>query len=171
MTVNIKVQKISSAETPREVIAADRKPPGNKLPIRGGWGYSREDAVIIDKDDPIVPKVIPFDGIGIEYIFVEQRIYEELIIFQPKGSKHRGIEWNLLKQKLTFHEDRTYDVLTFEVTALLEDDWEALKAEWEKNNGFLESESGLKIHEKKRNERTIRYTTEYWFDITSFSKI
>lgn len=57
----------------------------SELPIWGGWGYTREDAVIIDRDDPIVSPDRPFDGVGIEHVFVEKRIYEELIIFQPKG--------------------------------------------------------------------------------------
>jgi len=168
MTIDIQALEIRSVETPREILAADFKSLGGELPIRGGWGYSREDAVVIDKDDPVVSKGIPFDGVGIEYIFVEKRIYEELIIFQPKGSGYSGIEWNLLEQRLISYEDRSYDVLSFEVTAIPAADWEALKAEWESNNGFQASESELKAHEEKRSEKTIRYTTEYWFDITSF---
>jgi len=39
-----------------------------------------EDAVIIDKNDPIVSKVLPFNGITIEHIFAEKRIYCELIV-------------------------------------------------------------------------------------------
>ena len=168
MTTDIQAPEIKSAETPREILAADFKSLGGELPIHGGWGYSREDAVVIDKDDPVVSKGIPFDGVGIEHIFVEKRIYEELIIFRSEDSRYSGIKWNLLEQRLTSYENRTYDVLSFEITAIPDADWEALKSEWESNNGFQASESKLKAHEKKRNEKTICYTTEYWFDITSF---
>ncbi len=90
---------------------------GGDLPIKGGWGYTFDDAVIIDKNDSVVPKV-PFNGIGYENIFVEKRIYEELIIFRPENERYSGIKWNLLGQKLINRNDRQYDVLTFEVTAL-----------------------------------------------------
>ena len=99
---------------------------------------------------------------------LKKDIYEELIIFRSEDSKYSGIEWNLLEQRLTSYEGRTYDVLSFEVIAIPDADWEDLKAEWESHNGFQVSESELKAHKEKRNEKTIRYTTEYWFDITSF---
>ncbi len=65
-------------------------------------GISKNDAVVIDKDDPINPIGIPFDGVSIEYIFVEKRIYEELIIFRPPNDRYSGIAWNLIKQKSRF---------------------------------------------------------------------
>ena len=43
-----------------------------------------------------------------------------------------------------------------------------LKDEWESNNCFKDSPEGLKTHEEKRASKMIKYTTEYWFDITSF---
>jgi len=168
MTIDIEAPRIRSAETPREIITADFKSLRYEMPITGGWGYTKEDAVVIDKNDPVVPKDIPFHGIGIEYVFVEKRIYEELIIFQSEDNKCSGIEWNLVKQRLEVFEDRKYDVLLFEVTAIPDFDWETLQNEWESNDGFQGSESELKAHNDKRNDKTIRYTTEYWFDITSF---
>ena len=58
-------------QTPREIIESDFKSIGS-IPIKGGWGYTKDDAVIIDKDDHSVPKDMPFNGIGIEKIFVEK---------------------------------------------------------------------------------------------------
>ena len=168
MAINIEVPKVRSAETPQEILVADFKSLGGALPIHGGWGYSKEDAVVIDKNDLVVSKNVPFDGIGIEYIFIEKRIYEELIIFRPKDSKYSGIKWNLLEQRTENHKNKMYDVLSFEVTAFSDKDWSALKTEWERNNGFQSSEPGLKNHLKKKNEKMVCYTTEYWFDITSF---
>lgn len=168
MAIDIQAPRIKSAETPREIITADFKSLSGELPINGGWGYDREDAVVIDKDDPVVTKGIAFDGVGIEYIFVEKRIYEELIIFRSEGNQYSGIKWNLLEQRLIIHEESIYDVMLFEVIAIPDSDWEVLKEEWESNHGFQRSESELKAHINKRNKRKIRYTTEYWFDITSF---
>jgi hypothetical protein len=72
---------LNSRNPPREVFAAHPEIFGDPLPIRGGWGYSMDDPVIIDKDDPIVPKGRRFDGVGVEYAFVDKRIHAELVFF------------------------------------------------------------------------------------------
>ena len=111
---------------------------------------------------------MPFDGVGIEYIFVEKRIYEELIIFRTENNKYSGIEWNLIKQEIRSDGDRKFDVLFFDVTAMPDADWKQLKSEWESNNGFQESQSAIDVHIEKRNSKIVHYQAEYWFDITSF---
>ncbi|MCF8067444.1 MAG: hypothetical protein K9L30_02550 [Desulfobacterales bacterium] len=168
MAIEIEAPRIRSEETPREIITMDFKLLKGELPISGGWGYSKEDAVIIDKNDPVVPTGMPFDGVGIEYIFVEKRIYEELIIFRSGSNQFSGIKWNRIKQELISDGDRKFDVLFFDVTAIPDTDWEQLKSEWKSNNGFQESQSALDAHIEKRNSKTVHYQTEYWFDITSF---
>ena len=167
MPIDIQPPRIRSEESPRDILSADFRSMG-VIPIRGGWGYTIEDSVIIDKNDPIAPKGIPFDGVGLEYIFVEKRIYEELIIFQPEDDRYSGVEWKLLKQELRSFSGRSYDVLTFEVTALPDSVWEELKAEWEGPKGYGSSGFDADEHMMKRDSRTIRYVTEYYFDITSF---
>lgn len=156
---------IRSKETPREIIEKDFK---IYLPIRGGWGYTKDDACIIDKNDPIVNPALPFNGVSLEYIFVEKRIYEEMIIFRGEKEKFAGIRWEILKQNLTSDGDRHFDQLIFEITAFREKDWDALKAEWEGPNGHESPDFDFAAHEKKRQDRIIRLTREFWFDITSF---
>ena len=168
MAREIEAPRISSVESARNILAADFKSLGGELPIRGGWGYSQEDTVIIDKNDPIVPSGIPFDGVEIEYIFVEKRIYKELIIFRPPEERFAGIKWKLLKQRSTEHKQRSYDVLSFEVTALPSKDFEELKAEWEGPDGYGSPGFDVDAHFSKRDAKTIRYVAEYWFDVTSF---
>ena len=139
-----------------------------KLPIRGGWGYSKEDAVIIDRDDACVDPRMPFDGVGLEYLFVEKRIYEELIIFRRTGEKFSGIEWQLIRQSLVPAGDRTYDLLEFEVKAFHERDWDELKAEWGRSRWRYFAAVRQRSHLKKRAERQLTFRREFWFDITSF---
>ena len=135
MTIELNLAKIVSSETPRKILAADFKSLNGELPIRGGWGYTKEDACIIDKNDPSVDVELPFDGVGMEYIFVEKRIYEEMIIFQPDDNKFSGIRWDLQKQQLIQDENRFFDQLIFEITAFSEHDWEKLRIEWEGPQG------------------------------------
>ena len=162
------IRPVKTKQSPRKIIAEHFEPPGNTLPIRGGWGYSKKDACIIDKFDPIVDRSVPFNGISIEYIFVEKRIYEEMIVCRPEGDEFSGIKWELIRQELVTDGDRKFDKLIFEITAIPEKDWEELKAEYEGPNGVESPHFNQEAHEKKRQEKMIRITREFWFDITSF---
>lgn len=164
----MQINPVSSNESPRKILAEDFKSLGGELPIQGGWGYTIEDACIIDKKDPVVDAKMPFDGIGIEYVFVEKRIYEEMIIFRPKGEKFSGIHWNLIEQGLINDKSRSFDKLIFEITAFPEKDWDELIAEYEGPFGYCDPNFDLTAHEKKRQARMIKLTREFWFDITSF---
>ena len=78
---------ISKKHSLRELFAKHFKSLGGELPIKGGWGYSKEDAIIIDSNDEVVEKGIPFDGIGLEHIIVKKRLLEELIIIRTYNSE------------------------------------------------------------------------------------
>jgi hypothetical protein len=149
---------ISSSEPPRRVFATYFKSPGSELPIHGGWGYTMDDAVVIDREDPIVPKGSRFDGVEVEYAFVEKRIYAEMIFLRPPGEAFAGIEWKLLRQSLMSPGVRYYDLLEFEITAFSERDWSMFKS-----GGFDAQE-----YNRRREQMLIRFTREFWFDITSF---
>jgi hypothetical protein len=159
---------IASKESPREILAEDYKSMNGLLPIKGGWGYTRDDACVIDMDDPIVPKDAPFNGVTVEYSFVEKRIWEEMIIFREREDKYAGIEWSLLTQRLDFDNGHTYDMLEFEITAIPRTVFEALKAEWEGPDGFLSLDFDREAHNRKHRESTFTIVREFWFDITSF---
>lgn len=133
----------------RQVLFEDFKSLGKELPIKGGWGYTREDAIIIDKNDPIVNCGLPFDGVAIEYIIVEKRIFEELIIFRPKDQQFAGINHQLITQKLVIEENKAFDHLKIAVTAFKQDEFEKAMGEM-------------------TDEQMYHYEADYWFDITSF---
>lgn len=159
---------INGKESPREILAADFKLLNGGLPIRGGWGYTKLDACIIDKNDPLVDPSLPFDGVSVEYVFVEKRIYEEMIIFRPDGEKFSGIRWNLEEQNLLHEAERSFERFVFEITAFSENDWEELKAEFGGPQGYGTPSFDAEAHEKKRQEKMMHFTREFWFDITSF---
>ena len=137
------------------------------LPIRGGWGYSQADACVIDKNDPSVDPSLPFNGVGVEYIFAEKRIYEEMIIFREPGERFSGIKWSRQEQSVFPKGGRVFDKLVFEITAFPENDWEELKAEFEGPQGYSHPDFDMEAHEKKRQEKVSNFTREFWFDITS----
>lgn len=164
------INKIETTESPRFILETDFASLRGNLPIRGGWGYSKEDACVIDKDDPTVDPSIPFDGVGLEYIFVQYRTYEEMIVTRNDDERFSGIGFNLIKQSLLQDEGRTYDKIDFEITAFTDADWEELREEYQGPNGHGSPNFDLEMHEKKRSEKMIKIESECWFDITSFYK-
>lgn len=151
-------------ESPRQIIFEDFK---INLPIKGGWGYDFDSACIIDKNDPTVIKGMPFDGVAIEYVFVEKRIYEEMIIFRHSNEKYSGIRWELKTQELLFKEEKPYDKLVFNVVGFTDEVWDELTSRFEEiqKSGKLDLISELDAY---RESKTLRLVREFYFDITSF---
>lgn len=156
--------QLLTRESPRQIIFEDFK---IDLPISGGWGYDFESACVIDKNDSTVSQVIPFNGVSIEYVFVEKRIYEEMIIFREAHEKYSGIRWELEKQELLFQNDKPYDKLIFNVVGFTDEVWDELTSRFEelKNNGKLDLLPELDAY---RESKAYRFTREYYFDISSF---
>lgn len=156
--------QLLTKESPRQIIFEDFK---IDLPITGGWGYDFETACVIDKNDATVSKVIPFNGVSVEYVFAEKRIYEEMIIFRQSHEKYSGIRWELEKQELLFKEDKPYDKLVFNVVGFTDEVWNELTTRFEeiKNSGKLDLLPELDAY---RESKAYKFNREYYFDISSF---
>lgn len=156
--------QLLTKESPRQIIFEDFK---IDLPISGGWGYDFETACVIDKNNPTVSKVIPFNGVSIEYVFVEKRIYEEMIIFRQAHEKYSGIRWELEKQELLFKEDKPHDRLVFNIIGFTDEVWDELTSRFEeiKNSGKLDLLLELDAY---RESKAYRFVKEFYFDISSF---
>ena len=149
--------------TPRRLL---REHLNIDLPISGGWGYGKSDAVIINKNDPSVNPDIPFDGVSIEYVYVEKRLEEELVNLPEDGDGFVIIKSSLIEQQLHQDDKRQFDMLRFEVIALPE----GVVAEWkiimEQNQGNPEFDHDSHLNGLARMRQVFEY--DFWFDITSF---
>jgi len=152
---------------PREILALDFRSLGGPLPITGGWGYGQADACVIECSKYKTENGLPLDYVQLEYLFVEKRIYEEMIIFRPTGQKFAGITWTLQDQHLIRDSARVFDKLVFAISAFNELDWENLRAEYEGVEGFGTPNFDEVAHEVKRREATVQFTKDFWFDITN----
>ena len=160
MNLNIK-----TIETPRFVIKELYK---LDLPIKGGWGYIIDDACIIDKTDKSVIQGIPFDGVSIQYAFIEKRNYAELInthyskeIYRKTDKYYAHIECKLIKQRCFSENGKRYDHLEFEIECVPKEIFDKL-SELAKDSDKLDEV--WKIHEKEK----LIFERECFFDITSF---
>lgn len=151
---------IFTKETPKQIILEDFK---INLPISGGWGYSFDTACVIDKNNSEDNNLFE-----VEQIFVEKRIYEEMIIFRDINEKYFGIRWELESQKLIKQNDKKYDYLVFSVIAFTEAVWQELTNRFEaiehKENSALLND--LDVY---RESKSLKFKREYYFDISSFN--
>jgi hypothetical protein len=156
--------QLITKESPRQIIFEDFK---IDLPIKGYWGYDIESACIIDRNDSTVSQEMPFNGVTVEYVFVEKRIYEEMVIFRGDNEKYSGIRWDLDKQELLFVNDKPYDKLVFNIVGFTDAVWDELTSRFEaiQRSGKLELISELDAY---RESEALRLVREFYFDITSF---
>lgn len=151
---------IISKESPKQIMDEDFK--SHNWPMSGGWGYTQQEAVIINLDRTA-------EGIDFEHQFIEYRNYEELIIFRLLEERCAGIRWTEKRQSLVCGDNgKKYDVIHFSVSAFRESDWELLAREWNENGFFAEDPEGRVKHLLKRESLKITYESECWFDITNF---
>jgi len=165
-------ENVPSDLNPRKIIGHVYK---TDLPIKGGWGYSKDDAVIIDKnDDSIKNSTANFDGVSLEYWFAQRRAWLEFITGRVENDRFSGVELKLITQSLHQTDNKTYDCLIFSITALRDDDFDELKEDWNyitngSNNLTIEEQENKKQeNEQRREDKLIRIKAEYWFEISSF---
>ncbi len=121
-----------------------------KLDVSGGWGYSKEDATIIHnlQNNPINQ---------FEYNLAHMRAYLEMNITQPKENRYSNI--NLIekdRQKID-----GYDLVSYEVSGMLEDEYASFIDEYK--DGYGNAEFDLEDHFARRKKSTLTRVVEYWF--------
>lgn len=155
--------QLLTRESPRQIIFEDFK---IDLPIAGGWGYDFDTACVINKNDSTINPNMPFDGVGIEYLFVEKRIYEEMIIFRQSHEKYFGIRWDLEKQELISRDERCYDKLVFSVLGFSDAIWDEITSRFEKIQKSGELEKMIEL-DAYRESMAYRFKREFYFEIIS----
>lgn len=175
-------------ETLRDVLFDTFPDLVGELPIKGSWGYGRESAIVIDKKDSIVDQSLPFAGTEIEYSVVKYRAFLELIVARESDEEYCDVQSRVIKQELVRFDDKKFDVLSCEITALSPqhcDEWNKIVGETEIMMKFdARGKSENELEEFSMNEDLLRqknielrtrsdvdriwYHTKIWFDITSF---
>ena len=101
---------------PREVLRQHFPHTANQCLFRGGWGYSIDDAVEVLEFDPEINSDEKFDGVSLEYAFVDKRIREELIFAPTARKAFDRLSWQVIEQSLHERGGINYDRLLVEVT-------------------------------------------------------
>ena len=154
------IERLDIQEIPLEILTHTLAK--QQMPVSGGWGYSPEDAAVIEVVDED-------EGVHLESQFMEGRSYLEMMKCRAKGVKLAGYYVERKMQSLTFGDNgKPYDRLTMEVTTFLEEDYDFLRSELEKHNGFEGDEEGQRQFLELQESKRIKYEVEGWFDISRF---
>ena len=153
---------------PREILRKHFPRTADQCCFKGGWGYDAGDAVEVLEFDPEINPDEKFDGVSLEYAFIDKRIREELIFSRPEGERFEQISHQVLGQELHEISGVPHDFIEVEVTAYPEKEWNELKAEWKARDGYKDDPEGREKNLKRKAACKITYRTEFWFDIADF---
>jgi hypothetical protein len=147
-----------------KVLAEDFPRDCSRLPVSGGWGYTKSDAIAFVRNQFQIPGAIDF--VSLEHFIAQKIIFEELIIFRPKEARFSGINLKLNAQHLIEDDHLKYDHLEFGITCWSDYHWNLLKAEWEENDFGMRPGFDGEAHASKRKASEIKYERDFWFEIT-----
>ena len=153
---------------PRKILRQHFPRTANQCCFKGGWGYDPEHAVIVLEFDPEINPDQKFDGVSLEYAFIDKRIREELIFSRPKGKRFAEVGHKVIKQKLLNLNGVPHDFIEVQVFAYPEKEWNELKADWEAHDGYKNDPKGRKENLKRKEACKITYRTVFWFNIKKF---
>jgi hypothetical protein len=158
---------IEARKSPKDILSACFPSLSERLAISGGWGRTQDDACCIDCEggfsSDFEKDASAWETIN---IFVEKRIYFDLIISRPTGEKFSGISWNIQSRETIYKNGRIQELIVYTVLAFSDTDWEILKSEWEGPNGYSSAEFDIKGHLLRRTTLQKKFEFNYWFDVT-----
>ena len=153
---------------PREILRQHFPRTADQCCFKGGWGYDSGEAVEVLEFDPEINPDEKFDGVSLEYAFIDKRIREELIFSRPEGERFEEISHQVLGQELHELDGVPHDFIEVEVTAYPEKEWNELKADWEAHDGYKDDPKGREANLERKEAVKVTYRTEFWFNIENF---
>ena len=126
-----------------------------KLDISGGWGYDYKNPIIVNSLDTSIDQFLN--------LFASLRANIEMNMTLEEDERYGGINVHFLDGEQFSIENRTYDHVRFEVTAMREKDYAKVIKEYKDNYGKNEN-FDMNKHFKKREELTIKLIADFWFE-------
>lgn len=152
-----------ATETPlRNILNDDFPKDSSDLPIGGGWGYTKKDAIKFLK----LSSGNKYNFVSLEYHIIQKIIYEELIIFRHEDDRFSEIRFDKKGQHLSEDQGFKYDVIKIDISCWHDVHWNQLKAELGQNNFDKSPGFDQLDHDRRRSESQIKYDREFWFDVT-----
>ena len=153
---------------PREILQQHFPRTAKQCNFSGNWGYDVDHATIVKEFDPEINPDEKFDGVSLEYAFIDKRIREELIFNRQEGQRFKASMYDTIYHALHRIDGAPYDYIKVEVTAYPEKEWNELKEDWESHDCYKNDPEGRKRNLDRKEACKVTYQAEYWFNISDF---
>ena len=154
--------------SPREILREHFPRTADQCNFSVGWGYDADHATIVKEFDPEINPDEKFDGVSLEYAFIDKRIREELIFSRPEGERFEELDSCTIEQRLMDINGVPHDYILVEVTAYPEKEWNELKADWESHDFYKDDPERREANLARKEACKITYQAEYYFNISDF---
>jgi hypothetical protein len=129
------------------------------FPLSGDWGYEKEKASVIGT----LSKGMPLKQL--QHTLTTIRAHLEMNITQEKENRYGGINANEKSREVITEGNKIYDKVSYEVTAIKEDLYNAFIKEYKA--GYESEELDLNEHFKRRKEATLVREVVHYFEISA----
>lgn len=126
-----------------------------ELDISGGWGYDNNNAVVVHSLDMPIDQFL--------HMFATIRSTIEMNLMQDEENRYGGINVTFLEGEQFEIENKIYDHVTFEITAMKENEYAEFIQEYKDNYG-KNKDFDMNDHFKRREQSTISLQSDYWFE-------
>ncbi len=151
--IKTKFQQIDTDNDIREVI---KSAFDLELNIDGGWGY--------DKDSALIIHASPMPLMQLQHTLASMRAHLEMNMTLPKENRYGAINVNEINRDEKEFNIRKYDIITFEISAMLEGAYAKFIAEYKEGQELVDFD--IKEHFERRKEETLIRQEVFWFDIS-----
>jgi len=128
---------------------------GVKLDISGGWGYDNKSAVKVHSLEMPIDQFL--------HTFAAIRANIEMNLTLQEDERYGGINIHFIDGQQFEIENKMYDHITFEITAMKEKEYVEFIQEYKDNYG-KNKDFDMSKHFKRREEATISVEADFWFE-------
>lgn len=126
-----------------------------KLDISGGWGYDHKSVVVVNSLDMPIDQFLN--------LFASLRANIELNLTLEEDERYGGINVHFLDGEQFSIENKTFDHIKFEITAMREKEYAKVIQEYKDNYG-KNKDFDMEAHFQKRKELSINFVADFWFE-------
>jgi hypothetical protein len=128
------------------------------IELSGGWGYSIQEAIEI-----LPPLAAPLSQI--EYTLASVRTHLDMHMMLPEEERYGGINLNEKTRESLCANNRVYELVTYEVTAMKERNYARFIDAYKE--GYGQEDFDMDAHFRARKEATLTRSITLYFDITA----
>ena len=125
------------------------------LAVSGAWGYSQELSTVIESTEAPLNQL--------EHMLASMRAYIEMNMTLPSEERYGSINLNEIQREQIKDENKIYDKVTYEITAMKEELYKAFINEYKE--GLGKEDFDITAHFEERKKATITREEVYWFEV------